>query len=228
MRTIALIGEQAFQKLADSSVTVVGVGGVGGYVLETLARSGVGSFTLIDGDCVDETNLNRQIISTVDNIGMPKVEVARQRVLSINPDAKVNAVYSRINADNASTLLGTPDYVADCIDSLSDKLSLVLAAKEKGLPVISAMGAGNRYGVCSFTVCDVFDTKYDPLAKKFRKMLKDAQVDKLTVCYTQDPATANQGVVASICHNPALCGVTMGGYIVNELIKADTYQKKGE
>lgn len=216
-RTVALLGEDAVAKLENARVAVVGLGGVGGHVLETLARAGVGSFILIDGDLVDESNLNRQIIATTDTIGTPKAEAAKQRVLSINPLADVTAMQARFTESSAESLLtGDIDYIADCIDSLPDKVSLVCFAGKKGIPVISACGAGNRSALCDFEITDVFRTQYDPLARKLRGMLRSAGVKKLDVCYTQELPQKMSGV-ASVPYNPALCGIKMGGYIVLRL-----------
>lgn len=216
-RTVALLGDDAVARLERARVAVVGLGGVGGHVLETLARAGVGTFVLIDGDVVDESNLNRQIIATVNTVGMPKAQAAKERVLSINPLADVTAVNERLTAANAEKLIGDADYIADCIDSLPDKVALVCFAKEKGIPVISACGAGNRSELCDFEISDVFRTQYDPLAKKLRGMLRTAGVKKLDVCYTRAQPQKVSGV-ASVPYNPAACGVKMGGYIVLKLI----------
>lgn len=216
-RTVALLGEDAVAKLENARVAVVGLGGVGGHVLETLARAGVGSFILIDGDLVDESNLNRQIIATADTVGTPKAEAAKQRVLSINPLADVTAMQARFTESSAESLLtGDIDYIADCIDSLPDKVSLVCFAGKKGIPVISACGAGNRSALCDFEITDVFRTQYDPLARKLRGMLRSAGVKKLDVCYTRELPQKVSGV-ASVPYNPALCGIKMGGYIVLRL-----------
>lgn len=217
-RTVALLGDEAVSRLERARVAVIGLGGVGGHVLETLARAGVGSFILIDCDCVEESNLNRQIIATTQSVGKPKAEAAKERVLSINPLAEVKALNVRFSASSARELLGTDiDYIADCIDSLSDKVALICYAKDKGLPVISACGAGNRSQLCDFEITDVFKTQYDPLARKLRGMLKNAGVKKLDVCYTRALPQKTTGV-ASVPYNPAACGIKMGGYIVLSLI----------
>ena len=216
-RTVALLGDDAVNRLENARVAVVGLGGVGGHVLETLARAGVGSFVLVDGDNVEESNLNRQIIATVDTWGKSKAEAAKERVLSINPLADVDAVTQRLTAANADSILsGNTDYIADCIDSLPDKVALVCFAEKKGIPIISACGAGNRSGLCDFEICDVYKTQYDPLARKLRSMLRTAGVKKLDVCYTRELPQKTAGV-ASVPYNPALCGIKMGGHIVLSL-----------
>lgn len=216
-RTVALLGDEAVERLEHSRVAVVGLGGVGGHVLETLARAGVGSLLLIDGDVVDESNLNRQIIATTETVGKPKADVAKDRVLSVNPLCEVKAVGERICASNAAALLdGDIDYIADCIDSIQDKVALVCFAKERGIPVISACGAGNRSQLCDFEITDVYKTCNDPLARKLRGLLKNAGVKKLDVCYTRELPQKTSGV-ASVPYNPAACGIKMGGYIVLRL-----------
>lgn len=223
-RTVALLGEDAVRKLENSRVAVVGLGGVGGHVLETLARAGVGEFVLVDGDVVDESNLNRQIIATVKTVGQAKAKVAKERVLEINPLAEVVEVQARLTEGNVESILsGDIDYIADCIDSLPDKVALVCFAQKKGIPIISACGAGNRSQLCDFEITDVFKTQYDPLARKLRGMLKNAGIKKLDVCYTRALPQKTAGV-ASVAYNPAACGIRMGGYIVLKL--SDTVHTK--
>lgn len=222
-RTVALIGEDKVELLQNSCVAIVGVGGVGGYACEVIARSGVGKIIVMDGDCVDESNLNRQIISNVNNIGKLKAEVAKDRILSINTLADVVAISKRFNESTVQELFSHDiDYIADCIDSLSDKLLLVATALQRGVNIISAMGAGNRSQVCNFEITDIYKTQYDPLAKKFRGMLKKQNVNALKVCYTKDLPQKVQKGVASIAYNPALCGIKIGGYIISQIAKLDT------
>lgn len=216
-RTVALLGEEAVARLENARVAVVGLGGVGGHVLEMLARAGVGRLLLIDGDVVDESNLNRQIIATTDTVGVPKAQAAKDRVLAINPLCEAESVAERLTASNAADMLsGDIDYIADCIDSIKDKIALVCFAKEKGIPIISACGAGNRSGLCDFEITDVYKTSEDPLARKMRGLLKKAGVKKLDVCYTRELPQKTAGV-ASVPYNPAMCGIKMGGYIVLRL-----------
>lgn len=217
-RSLPLIGEDGLARLAACRVTVVGLGGVGGYVVEVLARSGVGALTLIDGDKVEESNLNRQIAALSKDIGRYKAEVLAERVEQINPRCKVNAVCEMLTESNCSALVDGSSYVADAIDSLAAKAALVVYCTGKGLPIVSAMGAGNRAGWCDFRVADIYKTDYDPLAKKFRKMMKERGVRKLDVCFTQTPPVQTGGTVASMPFAPAACGVRMGAYIVERLL----------
>lgn len=217
-RSLPLIGEDGLARLAACRVTVVGLGGVGGYVVEVLARSGVGALTLIDGDKVEESNLNRQIAALSKDIGRYKAEVLAERVEQINPRCKVNAVCEMLTESNCSALVDGSSYVADAIDSLAAKAALAVYCTGKGLPIVSAMGAGNRAGWCDFRVADIYKTDYDPLAKKFRKMMKERGVRKLDVCFTQTPPVQTGGTVASMPFAPAACGVRMGAYIVERLL----------
>lgn len=217
-RSLPLIGEDGLARLAACRVTVVGLGGVGGYVVEVLARSGVGALTLIDGDKVEESNLNRQIAALSKDIGRYKAEVLAERVEEINPRCKVNAVCEMLTDSNCAALVDGSSYVADAIDSLAAKAALAVYCTGKGLPIVSAMGAGNRAGWCDFRVADIYKTDYDPLAKKFRKMMKERGVRKLDVCFTQTPPVQTGGTVASMPFAPAACGVRMGAYIVERLL----------
>lgn len=217
-RSIPLIGEDGLVRLAACRVTVVGLGGVGGYAVEVLARSGVGALTLIDGDKVEESNLNRQIAALSKDIGRYKAEVLAERVEEINPRCKVNAVCEMLTESNCAALVDGSSYVADAIDSLAAKAALAVYCTGKGLPIVSAMGAGNRAGWCDFRVADIYKTDYDPLAKKFRKMMKERGVRKLDVCFTQTPPVQTGGTVASMPFAPAACGVRMGAYIVERLL----------
>lgn len=217
-RSIPLIGEDGLARLAACRVTVVGLGGVGGYAVEVLARSGVGALTLIDGDKVEESNLNRQIAALSKDIGRYKAEVLAERVEQINPRCKVNSVCEMLTESNCSALVDGSSYVADAIDSLAAKAALAVYCTGKGLPIVSAMGAGNRAGWCDFRVADIYKTDYDPLAKKFRKMMKERGVRKLDVCFTQTPPVQTGGTVASMPFAPAACGVRMGAYIVERLL----------
>lgn len=217
-RSLPLIGEDGLARLAACRVTVVGLGGVGGYAVEVLARSGVGALTLIDGDKVEESNLNRQIAALSKDIGRYKAEVLAERVEQINPRCKVNAVCEMLTESNCAALVDGSSYVADAIDSLAAKAALAVYCTGKGLPIVSAMGAGNRAGWCDFRVADIYKTDYDPLAKKFRKMMKERGVRKLDVCFTQTPPVQTGGTVASMPFAPAACGVRMGAYIVERLL----------
>ena len=186
-RTELLLGKEALDKLAGSRVAVFGIGGVGGYVCEALVRSGVGEFDLVDDDKVCLTNLNRQIIATRKTIGKYKVEVMRDRILEINPDAKVNVHKCFFLPENADEFpFEEYDYIVDAVDTVTAKISLVMAAKEKNVPIISSMGAGNKLDPSQFKVADIYKTKVCPLAKVMRRELKKRRVKKLKVVYSEE------------------------------------------
>lgn len=217
-RVKSLIGEKGLENLSQCSIIVFGIGGVGGYVTEMLVRSGVGKVTLIDFDKVADTNINRQIIALQSTIGKYKVDVMKDRILDINPSCDVVVKRARVEKSNLEELLSQNyDYVIDAIDSAENKADLIAYAKEKGYKIISALGAGNRYQLPKFEVCDVFSTKNDGLAKKMRKLLKDRGVTELNVVYTQELPQKNQET-ASIVYYPAMCGCLISSMVINELL----------
>ncbi len=216
-REIKLIGDDGLQRLFASRVLVVGVGGVGGYVVEMLARAGVGTIGMMDKDVVDISNKNRQIIALDSTLGMPKVKAFEQRIKDINANCSVISICERFSADNTSVLDMGWDMVVDAIDSFADKVELICLAKQKGLDIISAGGAGNRVELCDFEICDIFKTSYDPLAKKLRKALKDRGIKNLDICYTKSPAIVCDGV-GSISYIPPLSGIKIAGYVVGRLL----------
>ena len=186
-RTELLLGKEAMDKLANSKVAVFGVGGVGGYVCEALARSGVGSFDLIDDDKVCLTNLNRQIIATRKSVGKYKTDVMKERILDINPDAKVEMHKCFFLPENADEFpFDSYDYVVDAVDTVTAKIELVLQSQKKGVPIISSMGAGNKLDGSMFQVADIYKTKVCPLAKVMRRELKKRGVKKLKVVYSEE------------------------------------------
>ncbi len=220
-RTKLLIGESSLEKLKNCNILIVGVGGVGGYALEILTRCGIGNFTIVDGDNVDITNINRQIIATHSTIGKSKVEVFEMRMKDINPFVNVRALNVRFNEQTRDVIFDRHyDYVIDAIDSVQDKLLLILTAKAKDYNIVSAMGAGNRVQLSDFQVIDIFKTQNDKLAKKMRKLLKDNGVTKLdTVTSNTIPLQTNDNVIGSIAYMPSLAGVKLGGYVINQLLK---------
>ena len=189
LRTELLLGHEAVERLSRSRVAVFGVGGVGGYVVEALARSGVGTLDLIDNDKVSLTNLNRQIIALHSTLGMYKVDVARERVLDINPEAVVN-IYREFYLPETRDRFDFSqyDYVVDAIDTVAGKISIVMQAKEAGVPVISCMGAGNKLDPTKFEVSDIYETSVCPLARVMRRELKKRGVKDLKVVWSREPA----------------------------------------
>ena len=205
-RTELLLGKEALDKLASSRVAVFGIGGVGGYVCEALVRSGIGEFDLIDDDKVCLTNLNRQIIATRKTIGKYKVEVMRDRILEINPDAKVNVHKCFFLPENAEEFpFEEYDYIVDAVDTVTAKISLVMAAKEKNVPIISSMGAGNKFDPTAFQVADIYKTSVCPLAKVMRRELKKRGIKKLKVVYSQEKPTRPIEDMSISCRSHCIC-----------------------
>lgn len=217
-RTELLVGRDGVKRLQSASVAVFGIGGVGGYVVEALARSGVGCLHLIDNDKVSVSNLNRQIIAVASTIGRYKVDVARERVLDINPDAKVYAYRTFYMPDTADEFdFAQYDYVVDAIDTVTGKLSIIMQAKQAGVPVISSMGAGNKLEASAFEVADIYQTSVCPLAKVMRKELKNRGVKSLKVVYSKEPPMSSNRPPGSIAFVPAAAGLILAGEVVKEL-----------
>lgn len=188
-RTELLLGKENMERLKNARVAVFGIGGVGGYTVEALARSGVGAMDLIDDDKVCLTNINRQIIATRKTVGKYKVDVAKERILDINPDIIVHTYKTFYMPDTADQFdFSKYDYVVDAIDTVTGKIQLVLAAQEVGTPIISSMGAGNKMDATSFEVADIYKTSVCPLAKVMRRELKKRGVKKLKVVYSKEKA----------------------------------------
>ena len=222
-RTELLIGEEAVARLNSARVIVFGVGGVGGHLVEALARCGVGSFTLVDSDRVSETNINRQIIATRKTVGMYKTEAFRERIADINPDCKVEiktVFYSEENAEEFD--LKKYDYVVDCIDSVRAKLHLIKQAHDAGVPVISALGAGNKLDPTGFTVSDISKTEVCPLAKAVRVGLRKLGINHHKVVYSKEKPiekSRDTDYPASISFVPSAMGLVMASEVVKDLIK---------
>lgn len=229
-RTQLLLGKVAMDKLAKAHVAVFGIGGVGGYVVEVLARSGIGALTLVDKDVVDVTNLNRQIIALHSTVGQPKVEVARQRVLDINPDCRVTTFEMFYLPENADSFdFSQYDYVVDCVDTVTAKLDLIRRCHEQQVPLLSCMGAANKMDATAFRVADIYQTNMDPLAKIIRKKLRKLGIPQQKVVYSEEepmtPAEVStetkptgRPVPASNAFVPAAAGLVAGGEVVKDLI----------
>lgn len=205
-RTQLLFGAEAMEKLKNSRVAVFGVGGVGGYVVEALARSGVGSFDLIDDDKVCLTNINRQIIATMETVGKYKVDVMKDRVLSINPFCKVETYKCFFLPENQDDFDFTKyDYIVDAIDTVSAKIALVLKAQKSKTPIISCMGAGNKLDPQAFHATDIYKTSVDPLARVMRYELKKRRVKKLKVVYSTEYPTRPLEDMSISCRTHCVC-----------------------
>ncbi len=224
-RTELLIGTEGLQKLKNSHIAVFGIGGVGSYIAEALARSGVGKLTLIDNDVVSVTNINRQLIALHSTVGMKKTQVAKQRILDINPSAEVTALDCFYTGNEIP--LHTFDYIADAIDSVSSKLALIENAYNLGIPVISSMGTGNKLDPLKLVVTDIYKTEMCPLAKVMRHELKKRNVKKLKVVYStekpcvhkveSDEVTPKRKTIGSTSFVPSVAGLIIAAEIVKEL-----------
>lgn len=233
-RTEFLLGKAAMERLKNARVAVFGLGGVGGYAVEALARSGVGALELIDHDTVSLTNINRQILATRDTVGQSKAEVAAQRVKAIDPAIQVTAMQTFFSPDTASQFhFEDYDYVIDAIDTVTGKLALVTAAKKAGTPIICAMGAGNKLDPTAFRVADIYETAVCPLARIMRKECRKRGIDKLKVVYSEedpiactlppdDPAWAElpegrNALPGSCAFVPSVMGLIIAGEVIKDL-----------
>lgn len=230
-RTELLLGADAMEKLRGSRVVIFGVGGVGGYVAEALARSGVGAFELVDRDVVSVTNLNRQIIATWKTIGRDKTEVMAERIADINPEAKVTLRKCFFLPETADQFdFSRYDYVVDAVDTVTAKIEIILRAQQAGVPVISSMGAGNKLDPSKFEVADIYKTSVDPLARVMRRELKKRGVRKLKVVYSKeepmkplgrieaDPEAGRKDVPGSSAFTPSAAGLLIASEVVKDLI----------
>lgn len=227
-RTAALLGEEALQTLAASSVAVFGLGGVGGYVAEALARAGVGALVLVDHDTVSLSNLNRQLLALTDTVGRLKVEVAAERIAKINPACKVTARPVFFLPETAGEFdFSDYSYVVDAIDTVSGKLAIVEAAVAAGAPVISAMGAGNKLDPSLFEVADIYKTSVDPLARVMRAECRRRGVPGFKVVYSKEPPLsplsplsdgARRSVPGSVSFVPGAVGLILAGEVVKDLV----------
>ena len=231
-RIEALIGEDGMQRLQQATVAVFGVGGVGGFAVEALARSGIGAFDLIDNDTVSVSNLNRQIIAMVDTIGRSKVEVMKERILSINPEAKVRIRQSFFLPEKKEEYdFREYSYVIDAVDTVTAKIAIIQFAKEAEVPVISSMGTGNKLNPMELEVVDISKTSVCPLAKVMRKELKDRGIKDVKVVYSKeqpitpkfsleevDPVAKRRGTPGSTAFVPSVAGLIIASEVIKDLI----------
>ena len=227
-RTEMLIGNDGLEKLKDSKVAVFGLGGVGSFVCEGLARSGVGNFVLVDFDTVDESNINRQLIATVKTIGMHKVDLMRERILEINPEANVEVHREFYMADSTSDII-TEDlsYAVDCVDTIMAKIAVICKCDEIGVPVISSMGTGNKLDPTMFEVADIYETSVCPLARIMKKDLRKRNIEKLKVVYSKEhPINTNDceinqdrkfKVKGSVSFVPSVAGLIIAGEVIKDI-----------
>lgn len=222
-RTEYLIGENNVSKLAQAHVSVFGCGGVGSYVIEALARSGVGNLTLIDKDVVDITNINRQLIADTSTVGKPKVEVEKERLLKINPNLNITTYQMFYDASQADKILNTQfDYVVDAIDCVTSKINLVEECNKRNIPIICSMGTGNKLDPTKFEIADISKTSVCPLAKVMRKELGKRGIKHLKVVYSKEEPKRfdvdNKRIPASISFVPSVAGLILASEVVKDLI----------
>ncbi len=238
-RTELLVGREGTEKLAASTVAVFGVGGVGSYAAESLARAGVGHLVLIDHDIIAESNINRQIHALDTTVGRKKTQVMKERILSVNPEARVDTIEEFYTPEEADRFFSVPyDYVVDAIDTVTGKIDLVLQCRDREIPIVSSMGAGNKLHPELFELADIYETSVDPLARVMRKKLKEHRVRRLTVVYskecpvrpvsvcTDEPGQcrgekktlAAKQVPGSISFVPSAAGLILAGRVVRDLL----------
>ena len=229
-RTEMLIGNEGMEKLNDAKVAIFGIGGVGSFVCEGLARSGVGNFILVDYDKIDESNINRQLIATVKTIGKCKADLMRERILEINPDANVETYKEFYMADSEIDIL-TEDlsYAVDCVDTIMAKIAIICKCDEVGIPVISSMGTGNKLDPTMFEVADIFETSVCPLARIMKKDLRKRNIEKLKVVYSKEhPINTNDCAInqqnskykvkGSVSFVPSVAGLIIAGEVVKDIV----------
>ncbi len=226
-RTELLIGSENIERLKRARVAVFGIGGVGGYTVEALVRSGIGTLDLIDNDTVALTNINRQIYATTKTVGQYKVDVARERIEEINPAAVVNTYKTFYLPETAGAFDFTQyDYVVDAIDTVTGKIGLALQAKEAGVPIISSMGAGNKMNPAAFEVADIYQTSVCPLAKVMRRELRKRGIEHMKVVYSKETVmtpgeseeTGRRQTPGSMAFVPSVAGLIIAGEVVRDLI----------
>ena len=227
-RTELLIGKDSIEKLKKAKIVIFGIGGVGSYVVEGLARVGISNFILVDNDTVSESNINRQIIATTKTIGRPKVQVAKERILDINPNAKVSIYREFFMPESTDILDDSIDYVVDCVDTVTAKIEIVVRAKKLNIPIISCMGTGNKLDPTKFEIADIYKTSVCPLAKVMRKELRARGIEKLKVIFSkEEPIKANntdenikqkKQVPGSISFVPSVAGLIIAGEVVKDII----------
>ncbi|MBQ9298636.1 MAG: tRNA threonylcarbamoyladenosine dehydratase [Clostridia bacterium] len=233
-RTELLIGEAGIKKLQKAKVAIFGLGGVGSFVLEGLARAGVGSFVLVDNDEISLSNLNRQLLATHKTIGKDKVQVAKERVLEINPEAKVEIHKEFFMPDSKEILDNCISYIVDAVDTVTAKIELVVRANKLNIPIISSMGTGNKLDPTKFEVTDIYKTSVCPLAKVMRKELKLRNIEHLKVVYSKEEPikienvkqasgenTAKKQVPGSISFVPSVAGLIIAGEVIKDIISRE-------
>lgn len=215
-----VLGKEAINRIKSATVCICGIGGVGSFTLEALTRIGVGHIIVIDKDVVDVTNINRQIIATSRNIGMPKVEEAKKRVNEINPEIKVTTIHDYISGDNIDNYINESiNYVVDAIDSVDSKIAIIQKCKSIGINVISSMGMGNKIDPLKIKIADISRTEMCPLAKVMRKRLREMKISKVKVVYSTEQPIKNKGnVLGSVSYVPSVAGLIIASEVVKQII----------
>ncbi|WP_409227403.1 tRNA threonylcarbamoyladenosine dehydratase [Gudongella sp. SC589] len=226
-RSAYLLGEGAMEKLKNATVAVFGVGGVGSYAAEALARTGIGKLVLVDYDIIDVTNINRQVHATDSTVGLPKVDAMKKRLLEINPDLQVVVLKEKYSVETRQKLLVDDyDYIIDAIDMISSKIDLIVSAKSMGIPIVSSMGAGNKLNPTDFKVADIYDTKICPLARVIRQELRKRGIENLKVVYSEEePLKVNLGekdrrkaVPGSVGFVPPVVGLIIASEVIKDIV----------
>ena len=227
-RTEMLIGNEGMEKLANAKVAIFGIGGVGSFACEGLARSGVGNFVLVDFDKVDESNINRQLIATTKTIGKYKVDLMKERILDINPDANVETYREFYTADSEVDII-TEDlsYAIDCVDTIMAKIAIICACDKLGVPVMSSMGAGNKLDPSMFEIADIYETSVCPLARIMKKDMRKRNIEKLKVVYSKEHAINTNDcpinrdrkfkVKGSVSFVPSVAGLMIAGEVIKDI-----------
>ena len=220
-REIKLIGIDKLDLIKSKTIAIIGLGGVGGYSLETLVRSGIENLVLVDYDTIDITNLNRQILATNKTIGVKKVEVAKNRVMEINSNVNIKLIDIKLNEDNLNILFDNKiDYIIDACDTISVKKKLILECHKRGIKLITSCGTGNKLDPTKFSITDIRKTSYDPIAKILRKFVIDNNIkDKVMVVSSTEEVKKIEGVVSSISYVPSIAGILLTSYVINDIIK---------
>lgn len=220
-RFVLQIGNDKFNKIKNTTILLVGLGGVGGYVLESLVRSGIEHIIIVDYDVIDVTNLNRQIISDTTNIGMYKVDAFKERIKKINPNCVVEVIKEKLGSNIDFLFTKHIDYIVDACDTFEAKIALIKAGINYNIKTISCMGTGNKLDPTKLNIMDISKTSYDPLARKIRKKLKEEHINKkvTVVCSTEKPIETNSSIISSNAFVPATAGLLITSYIINDIIK---------
>ncbi len=219
-RTEKLIGKEALEKLENAKVIIYGIGGVGSFAVEGLARAGVGNLVLVDPDNISVTNINRQIHSNVNTVGKSKIEVMKNRILEINPKANVE-IYNpkKLGFEEQDLIDESFSYVIDAVDTVKTKINIIERAKEIKVPVISAMGAGNKLDCTKFEVADISKTDVCPLARTIRKELRKRNIKDVKVVYSKEEPVVKEQTPASISYVPSVCGLIIAGEVIKDIIR---------